>query len=68
MRLNTYGNDPDIKEYQDLHFAKIYALARSGDMYVYGGWQTFVDGLNSSQNAYARIIQAGEKGKVRQKY
>ncbi|MFZ0263634.1 MAG: FAD-dependent oxidoreductase, partial [Nitrososphaeraceae archaeon] len=45
---------------------QIYAGSRSGDMYVDGGWQTFVDGLQTAaKNANARIIMGKKATKVK---
>jgi phytoene dehydrogenase-like protein len=61
VRLNTYGNDPNIQSAGSV-LRQIYVGSRNGVMYVDGGWQTFVDGLQTAaKNANARIIM-GEKG------
>jgi phytoene dehydrogenase-like protein len=61
VRLNTYGNDPGIQSAGSV-LRQIYVGSRNGVMYVDGGWQTFVDGLQTAaKNANARIIM-GEKG------
>ena len=60
IRLNTYGNDPDIQSMGSvLH--QIYVGSQSGYMYLDHGWQTLVDGLVTvAKNAGVRII-LGEK-------
>ena len=63
MRLNTYGNDPDIQSVGSV-LRQIYVGSRNGVMYVDGGWQTFVDGLQTAaKNANARIIM-GKKATI----
>jgi hypothetical protein len=63
VRLNTYGNDPDIQSIGSA-LRQIYVGSRRGNMYVDGGWQTFVDGLLTvPKNANARIIM-GKKARV----
>ncbi|MFZ0741115.1 MAG: FAD-dependent oxidoreductase, partial [Nitrososphaeraceae archaeon] len=65
VRLNTYGNDPDIQSIGSA-LRQIYVGSRSGDMYVDGGWQTFVDGLlTAAKNANARIIMGKKATKVK---
>src|ERR671911_248179 len=65
VRLNTYGNDPDIQSIGSV-LRQIYAGSRSGVMYVDGGWQTFVDGLLTvAKNANARIIMGKKATKVK---
>ncbi len=60
IRLNTYGNDPDIQSIGPvLH--QIYVGSQAGYMYLDHGWQTLVDGLLTvAKNAGVRII-LGEK-------
>ena len=60
IRLNTYGNDPDIQSVGSvLH--QIYVGSQAGYMYLDHGWQTLVDGLVTvAKNAGVRII-LGEK-------
>lgn len=66
VRLNTYGNDPDIQSIGSA-LRQIYVASRSGDMYVDGGWQTFVDGLlTAAKNANARIIMGKKATKVKE--
>ena len=57
LRLNTYGNDPEIQSIGSA-LRQIYVSSRAGGvMYVDGGWQTFVDGLlTAAKNANARIV------------
>ena len=65
VRLNTYGNDPDIQSAGSA-LRQIYVASRGGDMYVDGGWQTFVDGLlTAAKNANARIIMGKKATKVK---
>jgi phytoene dehydrogenase-like protein len=65
VRLNTYGNDPDIQSIGSV-LRQIYAGSRSGVMYVDAGWQTFVDGLLSvAKNANARIVMGKKATKVK---
>ena len=67
VRLNTYGNDPDIQSIGSA-LRQIYVANRSGDMYVDGGWQTFVDVdglLTAAKNANARIIMGKKATKVK---
>ena len=65
VRLNTYGNDPDIQSIGSA-LRQIYVGSRSGVMYVDGGWQTFVDGLLTvAKNANARIIMGKKATKVK---
>ena len=65
VRLNTYGNDPDIQSIGSA-LRQIYVATRSGDMYVDGGWQTFVDGLlTATKNANARIIMGKKAMEVK---
>jgi phytoene dehydrogenase-like protein len=65
VRLNTYGNDPDIQSVGSV-LRQIYVGSRSGVMYVDGGWQTFVDGLLTvAKNANARIIMGKKATKVK---
>lgn len=56
LRLNTYGNDPEIQSIGSA-LRQIYVNSRAGPMYVNGGWQTLVDGLQTvAKNANARIV------------
>ena len=57
LRLNTYGNDPEIQSIGSA-LRQIYVSSRTGGvMYVDGGWQTLVDGLLTvAKNANARIV------------
>jgi phytoene dehydrogenase-like protein len=65
VRLNTYGNDPDIQSIGSV-LRQIYVGSRSGVMYVDGGWQTFVDGLLTvAKNANTRIIMGKKATKVK---
>ena len=65
MRLNTYGNDPDIQSVGSV-LRQIYVGSRNGVMYVDGGWQTFVDGLLTvAKNANARIVMGKKATKVK---
>jgi phytoene dehydrogenase-like protein len=65
VRLNTYGNDPDIQSIGSV-LRQIYVGSRSGVMYVDGGWQTFVDGLlTAAKNANARIVMGKKAMKVK---
>ena len=67
LRLNTYGNNPEIRSI-GLALRQIYVSSRAGGvMYVDGGWQTLVDGLLAvAKNANARIV-IGQKGNKREK-
>ena len=60
IRLNTYGNDPDIQSIGSvLH--QIYLGSQVGYMYLDHGWQTLVDGLvTAAKDAGVKII-LGEK-------
>ena len=60
IRLNTYGNDPEIQSIGSvLH--QIYVASQAGNMYLDHGWQTLVDGLvTAAKNAGVKII-LGEK-------
>ena len=60
IRLNTYGNDPDIQSIGSvLH--QFYMGSQGGYMYLDHGWQTLVDGLvTAAKTAGVRII-LGEK-------
>ena len=60
IRLNTYGNDPDIQSMGSaLH--QIYLGSQAGYMYLDHGWQTLVDGLvTAAKNAGVKIV-LGEK-------
>jgi phytoene dehydrogenase-like protein len=64
VRLNTYGNDPDIQSAGSvLRQFQIYNLG--GVMYLDGGWQTLVDGLvTAATNAKARIVMGKKTVKV----
>jgi phytoene dehydrogenase-like protein len=64
VRLNTYGNDPDIQSAGSvLRQFQIYNLG--GVMYLDGGWQTLVDGLVAAvTNAKARIVMGKKAVKV----
>ena len=65
VRLNTYGNDPDIQSIGSV-LRQIYVGSRNGVMYVDGGWQTFVDGLLTvAKNANVRIIMGKKTTKVK---
>jgi len=57
LRLNTYGNDPEIQSIGSA-LRQIYVSSRAGGViYVDGGWQTLVDGLLTvAKNANARIV------------
>jgi phytoene dehydrogenase-like protein len=56
LRLNTYGNDPEIQSIGSA-LRQIYVNSRRGNMYLDGGWQTLVDGLLTvAKNANARIV------------
>jgi phytoene dehydrogenase-like protein len=64
VRLNTYGNDPDIQSIGSV-LRQIYVGSRSGVMYVDGGWETFVDGLLTvAKNANVRIVMGKKATKV----
>ena len=47
---------------QDLSLRQIYVGSRNGVMYVDGGWQTFVDGLQTADQKRKRKDYHGEKG------
>jgi phytoene dehydrogenase-like protein len=65
VRLNTYGNDPDIQSAGSA-LRQVYAGSRNGVMYVDGGWQTFVDGLlTAAKNANASIVMGKKATKVK---
>ena len=66
LRLNTYGNDPEIQSIGSV-LRQIYVSSRAGGvMYVDGGWQTFVDGLLTvAKNANARIVMGKKATKVK---
>ena len=65
VRLNTYGNDPDIQSIGSV-LRQIYVGSRSGVMYVDGGWETFVDGLLTvAKNANVRIVMGKKATKVK---
>src|ERR671911_2713355 len=66
LRLNTYGNDPEIQSIGSA-LRQIYVSSRAGGvMYVDGGWQTFVDGLlTAAKNANARIVMGKKAMKVK---
>ena len=65
VRLNTYGNDPDIQSVGSV-LRQIYVGSRSGVMYVDGGWETFVDGLLTvAKNANVRIVMGKKATKVK---
>lgn len=57
LRLNTYGNDPEIQSIGSA-LRQIYVSSLAGGvMYVDRGWQTLVDGLLTvAKNANARIV------------
>ncbi|HXW12206.1 MAG TPA: NAD(P)/FAD-dependent oxidoreductase [Nitrososphaeraceae archaeon] len=57
LRLNTYGNDPEIQSIGSA-LRQIYVSSQAGGvMYVDGGWQTLVDGLLTvAKNSNARIV------------
>ncbi len=56
LRLNTYGNDPEIQSIGSA-LRQIYVNSRRGNMYLDGGWQTLIDGLLTiAKNANARIV------------
>ena len=57
LRLNTYGNDPEIQSIGSA-LRQIYVSSRAGGvMYLDGGWQTLVDGLLIiAKNANTRIV------------
>ena len=60
VRLNTYGNDPDIQSIGSA-LRQIYVGSRSGDMYVDGGWQTFVDGLLTAAKTQTQGLSWGKR-------
>lgn len=71
VRLNTYGNDPDIQSAG----SALQQLSRAfygGVMYLDEGWQTLVDGLvkaatnnnNSTTNATTKIITGKKATKI----
>ena len=65
VRLNTYGNDPDIQSAGSA-LRQVYAGSRNGVMYVDGGWQTFVDGLlTAAKNANTSIVMGKKATKVK---
>jgi phytoene dehydrogenase-like protein len=65
VRLNTYGNDPDIQSAGSA-LCQVYAGSRNGVMYVDGGWQTFVDGLlTAAETANASIVMGKKATKVK---
>ncbi len=60
LRLNTYGNNPEIQSIGSV-IRQIYVASRRGYMYIDGGWQTLVDGLlDVAKNAGTKVIM-GEK-------
>ena len=66
VRLNTYGNDPEIQSAGSHILCQIYVGSRNGVMYVDGGWQTFVDGLQTvAKNANVRITMGKKATKVK---
>ena len=67
LRLNTYGNDPDIQS-AGSSFRQIYVGNSGGVMYLDGGWQTLVDGLLTvAKNAKARIVMGGKATRLERK-
>ncbi|HET7644013.1 MAG TPA: FAD-dependent oxidoreductase [Nitrososphaeraceae archaeon] len=67
LRLNTYGNDPDIHS-AGSSFRQIYVGNSGGVMYLDGGWQTLVDGLViAAKNAKARIVMGAKATRVERK-
>ena len=64
IRLNAYGNDPDIQSIGSvLH--QIYVGSQAGYMYLDHGWQTLIDGLVTvAKNAGVRIILGGKGNQV----
>jgi phytoene dehydrogenase-like protein len=67
LRLNTYGNDPDIHS-AGSSFRQIYVGNSGGVMYLDGGWQTLVDGLvTAAKNAKARIVMGGKATRIERK-
>jgi phytoene dehydrogenase-like protein len=67
LRLNTYGNDPDIQS-AGSSFRQIYVGNSGGVMYLDGGWQTLVDGLLiAAKNAKARIVMGGKATRIERK-
>jgi phytoene dehydrogenase-like protein len=67
LRLNTYGNDPDIHS-AGSSFRQIYVGNSGGVMYLDGGWQTLVDGLViAAKNAKARIVMGGKATRIERK-
>jgi phytoene dehydrogenase-like protein len=64
LRLNTYGNDPDIQS-AGSSFRQIYLGNSGGVLYLDGGWQTLVDGLViAAKNAKARIVMGKKATRV----
>jgi phytoene dehydrogenase-like protein len=67
LRLNTYGNDPDIHS-AGSSFRQIYLGNSGGVMYLDEGWQTLVDELViAAKNAKARIVMGGKATKIERK-
>lgn len=64
LRLNTYGNDPDIQSAGPA-FHQLHVAIEGGTMYLNGGWQTLVDGLvTAAKDAGARIVMGKKATKV----
>jgi phytoene dehydrogenase-like protein len=64
LRLNTYGNDPDVQSAGSA-FHQLHVAVEGGTMYLDGGWQTLVDGLVTvAKNAGARIVMGKKVIKV----
>ena len=60
VRLNTYGNDPDIQSVGSV-LRQIYVGSRNGVMYVDGGWQTFVEGLLTVAKTQTQGLSWGKR-------
>jgi phytoene dehydrogenase-like protein len=66
LRLNTYGNDPDIQSIGSA-FRQLYLASLGGTMYLDGGWQTLVDGLLNAAKEHKTKIVRGKSNKGRKK-
>ena len=64
LRLNTYGNDPNIQSAGPA-FHQLHVAIEGGTMYLDGGWQTLVNGLvTAAKNSGARIVMGKKATKV----
>jgi len=60
LRLSTYANDPE-RQSAGAALAQLQAAVASGVMYLDGGWQVLVDGLQEAARTAGAEIESGAR-------